>query len=109
MFLCFLAFSIADIMSKFSARFDAKAGKDAKGKGKANPPSSLSTGGTETIPGPADAATALPASGVKSSLGGKALAVSGVQGELKPTKRRDREFFKVEFMVIAFFLIYYLG
>jgi hypothetical protein len=43
-FLCF----VAEIMTKFSTRFDAKAAKDAKGKGKVNPPSSLSHGGAES-------------------------------------------------------------
>jgi hypothetical protein len=41
----------AGIMSKFSACFDAKPAKDAKGKGKVNLPSSLSLGGTKVIPG----------------------------------------------------------
>jgi hypothetical protein len=82
-------FAVADIMSKFSACFDAKAAKDAKGKGKANPPSSLSASGTKTIPGPTDAATVLPALGTKGSLGGKAPVVSGVHkgGETRQKKR----------------------
>jgi hypothetical protein len=41
----------AEIMTKFSARYDAKAAKDAKGKGKVNPPSSQSPGIVETATG----------------------------------------------------------
>jgi hypothetical protein len=46
-FPCFAA----EMMTKFFACFDAKAAKDAKGKGKVNPPSSLSHGGAEPAMG----------------------------------------------------------
>jgi hypothetical protein len=83
-------------MTKFSARFDgktakdAKASKDAKGKGKANPPNSPSQGGV------AAAAGSNPGAGVKvastargSPLGGKTSAASGAQkgGEIHQNKR----------------------
>jgi hypothetical protein len=97
-------FTVVDIMSKFSARFDAKAAKDAKRKGKANPPGSLSAGGTETIPGPTDAAIVLLAPGTKGSLRVRPPLFPGSTREVKLARRRDRKYFKVEFVCIVLFL-----
>jgi hypothetical protein len=83
-----VVFTIADIMSKFSARFDAKAAKDAKGKGKANPLGSPSVGGAEAALGKNSARSTSVAR--DSPLGGKALAVVGTQkgGEARQSKRQ---------------------
>jgi hypothetical protein len=69
-----------DIMSKFSARFDTMAAKDAKGKGKANPPSSLSLGGAKSVPGKNPCAIAAKSASTTqgSPLVGKAPAVDGM-------------------------------
>jgi hypothetical protein len=80
----------AEIMTKFSARFDAKAAKDAKGKGKVNPSGNLSQGVAE------GAAASEPSVGVKavsavrgSPLAGKTTAVLGTKkgGDLRLSKR----------------------
>jgi hypothetical protein len=91
-FPCFAA----EIMTKFSARFDAKAAKDAKGKGKVNPPSTLSQGVAKT------AAGSDPGVGVKatstargSPFAGKLLLLQELRREEKSAKARGRGLPKV--------------
>jgi hypothetical protein len=85
-FPCFAA----EIMKIFSARFDAKETKDAKGKGKVNPSSSLSHVGAEPVMGSnLDArAKAVPVAR-GSPLVRKTLAPFGTQkgGETRQNKR----------------------
>jgi hypothetical protein len=80
----------AEIMTTFSARFDAKAAKDAKGKGKVNPPASPSQGGPAAVAGsnPGIGATAV-STARDSPQGGKNPVAPGAQvgGEVRPSKK----------------------
>jgi hypothetical protein len=94
-------------MTKFSARFDAKAAKDAKGKGKVNPPTAPSQGGAANTTGSNPGMGAMAASpACDSPQGGKNPVVQELKLAETFVNVRELASPKVKFAFSSFYAIF---